>query len=153
MEKIKKIIFFLIVLAVFVIPGFLFGKSTDFYNEINKPFFAPPAILFSLVWPVLYIIQSYLITKIYFNNSDKEYQKLLILLVINGILNIMYMPVFFAFKSTFGGFAISLLVAMSLIIVILKMRELKFKNWYWEIPYCLWSIFALILSIAIYFLN
>lgn len=153
MDKIKKIIFFLIVLAVFVIPGFLFGKSTDFYNEIHKPFFAPPAILFSIIWPVLYIIQSYLITKIYFNNNDKEYQKLLILLVINGILNIMYMPVFFAFKSIFGGFAISLLVAMSLIIVILKMRELKFKNWYWEIPYFLWSVFALILSIAIYFLN
>ncbi len=153
MDKIKKIIFFFIVLAVFVIPGFLFGSSTDFYNEINKPVFAPPAILFSIVWPVLYIIQSYIITKLYFNNNDKENQKLLILLVINGILNIMYMPVFFAFKSIFGGFAISLLVAMSLIIVILKMRELQFKKWYLEIPYLLWSIFALILSISIYFLN
>ena len=49
MEKAKKIIFFIGILAIFIVPGFLFGRSTDFYNELNKPSFAPPGILFSIV--------------------------------------------------------------------------------------------------------
>ena len=35
MKKFKKVIFFIIVLAIFMIPGFIFGRNTDFYKEIN----------------------------------------------------------------------------------------------------------------------
>lgn len=154
MEKAKKIIFFICILAIFIVPGFLFGRSTDFYNELNKPSFAPPGILFSIVWSGLYVIQSYYITNIFFNYKNyDEGDKLLLLLVINGVLNIIYMPVFFVFKSIFGGFVITLLVLLSLILVILKSKKINVKEWYLEIPYCLWSIFALILSISLYMMN
>ena len=65
MGKFKKVLFFVCVLAIFMVPGFIFGKDTDFYNEINKPVFAPKGIVFSIVWPVLYIIQAYFITNIW----------------------------------------------------------------------------------------
>jgi cytochrome c biogenesis protein ResB len=35
MDKIKKIIFFIVVMAIFSIPGFLFSQNTEFYDEIN----------------------------------------------------------------------------------------------------------------------
>lgn len=154
MDKVKKIIFFIVVLAVFMIPGFLFGRNTEFYDQINKPVFAPPGILFAIVWPILYIIQSFFITKIYFSYKENmEFKKLLTLLVINAIINIMYMPIFFTFKSMFGGFVITLLVAVSIILIIMKAKDLKVKEWYLEIPYLLWSVFALVLSISIYLMN
>ena len=107
--KVKKILFFICVLFIFLILGFIFGMSTDFYKEINKPFFSPPGIVFSIVWTGLYTIQAYYITKIYFDYKDShEYKTLLSLLLINGIINIAYMPVFFALKSLFGGFIITL---------------------------------------------
>lgn len=156
MDKVKKIIFFIVVLAVFVVPGFLFGSNTEFYEQLNKPVFAPPGMVFAIVWPILYVIQSYFITKMYFTykvNNLQEYKKLLILLVINGIINIMYMPIFFTFKSLFGGFVVTLLVTVSVILIIMKAKELQEKTWYLELPYLLWSIFALVLSISIYLLN
>ena len=66
MEKFKKIIFFVSVLAIFMVSGFLLGRNTDFYQEVNKPIFAPKGIVFSIVWVVLYIIQSYYITYIFY---------------------------------------------------------------------------------------
>lgn len=154
MDKVKKIIFFIAVLAVFVIPGFLFGRNTEFYEQLNKPVFAPPGILFAIIWPILYIIQAFFITRIYYNYKENvETKKLLTLLVINGILNIMYMPIFFTFKSLFGGFVVTLLVGVSVVLIIMKSKEIKVKEWYLEIPYLLWSIFALVLSISIYLMN
>ena len=32
-------------------------------------------------------------------------------------------------------------------------KDLKVKEWYLEIPYLLWSVFALVLSISIYLMN
>lgn len=156
MDKVKKIVFFIIVLTIFVVPGFLFGSNTEFYEQINKPVFAPKGLIFAIVWPILYVIQSFFITKIYFTykeNNNKDYKKLLILLIINGIINIMYMPIFFKFKSLFGGFVTTLLVMVSVILIIMKTKELKEKMWYLELPYLLWSTFALVLSISIYLMN
>ena len=154
MDKFKKIIFFIGVLAIFMIPGFIFARNTDFYNEINKPVFAPKGIVFSVVWVFLYVIQAYYITKIFFDYKDtKEGKKLLILLALNAIINILYTPVFFALKSIFGGFVISLLLFITNLLIIYKSKQMLVKEWYLEIPYVLWSIFALILSISIYLMN
>ena len=152
--KVKKILFFICVLFIFLILGFIFGMSTDFYKEINKPFFSPPGIVFSIVWTGLYTIQAYYITKIYFDYKDShEYKTLLSLLLINGIINIAYMPVFFALKSLFGGFIITLLIMITEALIVYKSKIDYIKEWYLQIPYLLWSIFALILSISIYLMN
>ena len=103
---------------------------------------------------ILIIIQAYFITNIYYNYKDSpEGKKLFILLIVNGIFNILYTPVFFKLKSLFGGFAISLLVLVSLMLIVMKSKQIKVKEWYLELPYLLWSVFALILSITIYFMN
>ncbi len=154
MEKVKKIIFFVVTLLIFLIPGFIFGMQTDFYQEINKPIFAPPGIVFSIVWTGLYTIQAYYITKIYFDyKQEKEGMKIFWLLVVNGIVNILYMPVFFVLKSLFGGFIISLILVVTLVLITYKSKLSSIKEWYLEIPYLLWSMFALILSISIYLMN
>lgn len=154
MEKFKKILFFIVVLAIFLVPGFIFGMNTDFYKEINKPSFAPPGIVFSVVWSGLYTIQAYFITKVYYNYfNDKEGKKLFWLLVINGVANILYMPIFFSLKSLFGGFIMSLIIFVTLVLIVYKAKLINVKEWYLEIPYLLWSIFALILSISIYLMN
>lgn len=154
MIKFKKMIFFVSVLAIFMISGYLFSKNTDFYNEINKPVFAPKGIVFSIVWVVLYVIQSYYITHIYFKYKEEaEGKKLFILLIINGIINILYMPVFFMFESLFGGFVISLLLFITTILIVYKSKIMLIKEWYLELPYLLWTTFALVLSISIYLMN
>jgi len=55
--------------------GALLGGNMDTFNEINKPSFTPPAIVFPIVWTILYIlmgISSYLVCA---NNTDKNLKK------------------------------------------------------------------------------
>lgn len=154
--KIKKVILFIAIFAVFVISGFIFLKDTSFYQEITKPSFAPTKTVFMIVWPILYLIQSFFIMKVvfyYFDRKDMKTKKVMILLIINGILNILYSFVFFVLKSSFGGFVITLLVLVTLIMAINKAKEIRLKEWKLELPYLLWNIFALVLSICIYILN
>lgn len=154
MEKIKKIIFFIVTLLIFIVPGFIFGMQTDFYKEINKPVFAPPGIVFSIVWTGLYTIQAYYIIKIFFDyKKTSEGKTIFWLLIINGIANILYMPIFFILKSLFGGFIITLILVVTLVLIIYKSKISNVKEWYLEIPYLLWSMFALVLSISIYLMN
>jgi len=154
MEKLKKILFFVGVLVLFLVPGFIFGMQTEYYKEINKPSFAPPGIVFSIVWTGLYTIQAYYITKVFFDYKDnKNWKSLLMLLIINGITNILYMPVFFLLKSLFGGFIICLILVVTLVLIVYKSKIMNIKEWYLQIPYLIWSIFALILSISIYLMN
>lgn len=150
----KKVLFFFIVLVLFMLPSFIFRKDVSFYKELILPSFAPKPIVFGIAWSILYLIQSLFITIIYFQYESTEgIKNLKILLFLNFVFNILYMPIFFKFHQLFGGFVICLLVLTTLILVILKSRELKISYLYLEIPYLLWSVFATILAGFIYFLN
>ena len=154
MKKLKKIILFVCVLLIFLVPGFIFGKNTNYYKELNKPIFSPPGIVFSIVWTGLYTIQAYFITKMLFDYKDNhDFKKLIFLLIINSIANIIYMPIFFKLKSLFGGFIITLIIMVTQVLIVYKSKLMNIKEWYLQIPYLLWSIFALVLSISIYLLN
>ena len=51
-------------LAIGSLSGFLTSESMEMFSSINKPPLSPPAILFPIVWTILYIlmgIASYLI--------------------------------------------------------------------------------------------
>ena len=155
----KKIIFFIIVLFLFIFPSFLFRKDVSFYKEISLPSFAPKPIIFGIVWTILYVIQSLYITYVYFNIfkvnsfSTNDKKNLEILLIINFIFNILYMPIFFKFHLLFGSLLICTFVLLSLLLIIIKSKEMKIKYWYLEIPYLIWAIFATILAGSIFFIN
>ena len=49
----KRILKFLIILLPWFIGGIIFRSDTIFYKSINKPFFAPPSILFPIIWTLI----------------------------------------------------------------------------------------------------
>ena len=62
----KKIFKFIVFLVPWFISSLLFKSDTIFYKSLNKPVFAPPGIVFPIVWTILYIliaISIYLIFK------------------------------------------------------------------------------------------
>ena len=95
----KNVVRFLIYLLPWFISIIIFRVDTSFYDSINKPFFAPPGIIFPIVWTILYI----LIAIGLYNNKNKsiEYYKSLI---INYFSNQIYTFLFFVIKSPFIAF-------------------------------------------------
>ena len=49
----KKILKFLSILLPWFIGGLVFRSDTVFYKGLNKPIFAPPSIVFPIVWTIL----------------------------------------------------------------------------------------------------
>ena len=138
----KNVVRFLIYLLPWFISSIIFRVDTSFYDSINKPFFAPPGIVFPIVWTILYI----LIAIGLYNNKNKsmEYYKSLI---INYFSNQIYTFLFFVIKSPFIAFIDTLVVLISSLFLY---NETKSK---WLIPYIIWNVFATILSLSIYLLN
>ncbi len=140
----------LIPLLVGGIIGFIISKSID-YNNLNKPFLAPPSILFPIVWTILYLLMgvSYgiLDSKNLINSNINSiyYSQLFV--------NSLWPIFFFTLKWRLFSFIWILFLIFLIIKMIIKFYEKNKTSGYLQIPYLLWSIFASYLNISIYFLN
>lgn len=149
----KKIFKFLLVLIPWFIGGLIFRTDTLFYKSINKPFFAPPSILFPIIWTILYILIAISIYQIYNNNSfnyTKDYNKSLL---INYFSNQVFSFFFFTLKSPFLALIDTIIVLISSLFLYYETKELNTKSSKLLIPYIIWNIFATILIISIFFMN
>ena len=147
-----KIIKFLLLLLPWFISTLLI-KDTSFYQNLNLPFFSPPAIIFIIVWPLLYLFITISTYKIYNNFKVSELKSYNISLIINYLFNQLFPISFFVLKSPFLGFVNTLLVLISSLLLYDETKKLNLKSSKWLIPYLIWNIFALILSLTVYFMN
>jgi len=144
----KKIFKFLFLLIPWFIGGLLWSSDQTFYKSLNKPFFAPPGILFAIIWPILYILIALSIYKV--ANKNKDYLKALI---INYFSNQIFSFLFFTIKSPFIAMIDTIIVLISSLFLYNESKKDNNKSALLLIPYIIWNIFASILIISIYFMN
>ena len=132
------------------IVGLIISGSMD-YESLEKPFLAPPSILFPIVWTTLYVLMgiSYGILQ----------SKSLIDQEINSIyfgqlfVNALWPIFFFVLKWRFFAFIWIILLAILVINMIIKFHAKNKVAGLLQIPYLLWTLFATYLNVAIYLLN
>ena len=136
------------IIAILVLISMIFTKGTmDFYKEIIKPDIAPPAILFPIVWTVLYTI---IAITLYRFIDDKGVRNLIL---VNLFINIIWPILFFRFKLILFSIFWLILIIISLILLLLKIYKKDKVYAYLNLPYLLWLFFALYLNLMIYMLN
>ena len=145
----KKIGSFLIYLLPWFVSTILFKADTNFYQTLTKPFFAPPSWLFGLVWPILYLLIAYSISKIYPIKST-NYKKYLL---INYISNQLFSFFFFTIKNNFLSFIDTIIILLSSILLYWETKNIEKKYSKYLIPYIIWNIYALILIFSILVMN
>lgn len=147
----RLIISILIPLVLGGIVGFLTSGSNS-YNDLVQPFFAPPAVVFPIVWTILYIlmgISSYIIDGS--NSTFRSDAKFIYYLQL--IVNLLWSFFFFTFKwYLFSSLWIVLLIIL-VINMIKRFYNISRLSAYLQIPYLIWLVFALILNISIFILN
>lgn len=153
--KTKKIMYIVLSILIPLIIGFIgsmLGGSMALFDNIKKPIFAPPAIIFPIVWGILYIfigISSYLVYI-----SDSRYKKTgLIFYAIQLVVNALWTMIFFRFENFLFAFIWLLLLLGIVVIMLFYFYKSDKKAFYLQIPYLIWLIFALILNYSIYTLN
>ena len=119
-----------IIIPVFLgsFVGFLTAPFNNYY-EINQPFFAPPGIVFPIVWTILYVYG------------------------IQLIINLLWGIWFFVFRFYLLSFIWILLLIGFVVGMIKKFYYISKVSAYLQIPYLLWLIFAAILNLFVFFLN
>lgn len=136
--------------AVGGIVGFLISGSMD-YNSLQKPFLAPPSIVFPVVWTILYILMgvSYGIlksNKLIDENINRIYYAQL-------AVNALWLIFFFVLKWRLFAFIWIALLAILVLIMVIEFYKKNKVAGLLQLPYLLWSIFASYLNISIYLLN
>ena len=151
--SIPKLIFAcLISLAAGGLGSLLAGNSFEIYQYLEKPPFSPPAIIFPIVWTILYILMGIASYLIFIEHTD-ESKKALTTYIFYLILNILWPTAFFK-KGAF--LAALLLIAGQLLLLgacLNSYYHINKKAAFLMVPTILWSIFAMYLNVGFLFLN
>lgn len=129
-------------------------STYNYYQELIKPDFAPPAEVFWPVWSFLYIliaISFFLVFKMYFKKEIPW--KIAFLFLINLISNFIYTPIQFGLKNNLLASIDILVILSSLFMATIYIYQYKKYISYMQIPYIIWVSFATILQITITYLN
>ena len=141
-----------ILIPVFIggIVGLIISGSID-YNSLQKPFLAPPSILFPIVWTILYILMgvSYGILESKSLIEPKTKFIYYLQLFVNATRSI----IFFTLKWRLFAFIWIILLDLLVIIMIIEFYKKNKIAGLIQIPYLLWVLFASYLNLAVYLLN
>ncbi len=154
MTKNKYLSLGLILLVTFLASGVGSFVTSSFkepwYSEILLPTFNPPSWVFGPVWTTLYILMSLAAWLAWKQTSDK---KILQIYFIHLFFNSLWSVIFFGFHQIF----IALIDLGIIIIFIIWLMKIYYQvnkiSFLLMIPYLLWSSYALMLNVAIFYLN
>tara|TARA_B110000259_G_C14030677_1_gene406522 strand:+ start:2110 stop:2577 length:468 start_codon:yes stop_codon:yes gene_type:complete len=149
MQYLKYIIIFIPLILGSVIASFSNFKKDKEYNKLNKSKVMPPSYIFSIVWPILYLLIG--ISYYYGINTNSYYNY--IIPIIGLIINYSYTPIFLKLDNLILALIIVLLTLVFAIITFIQFYYYNKMSSYLLIPYILWLTFASYLSYDIYIIN
>ena len=110
-KKQTYIISIAIPIIIVIVSFILTSKQMIIYNQLIKPPLSPPAFVFMIIWPILYILMGISSAKIILTPSSHGEQKTAMLLYICQLfLNFIWPIFFFKFKSYKISFVIIIML-------------------------------------------
>ena len=141
-------------LGVGGISALLTMGAMDSFGQLKSPPLSPPAILFPIVWTVLYILMgvaSYLVFRS--GAPTEEVKEALTLYGVQLFFNFFW-SIFF-FNLEWYTFAFIWLLALFALVVFTTVKFFKINKWAGNLmlPYCIWIAFAGYLNLGVAILN
>lgn len=155
-KKIKPyVISVVIALGVGGLAALLTRNNMDIYDEIVMPAFSPPAILFPIVWTILYTLMGISSARVYVKGKQQgeDTSDALWIYALQLGVNFFWSIIFFNLRAFLFAFIWILLLWVLIILMIRKFREIDPLSGWLQIPYFLWVTFAAYLNLAIFILN
>ncbi len=131
--------------------------TQEWYAQLIKPSWSPPAWLFGPVWTVLYAIILVSFSTVFYKAFTKQIPWLVALpFALNLVFNFAFTPIQFGLKNNLLASLDILLVLSTLIWALAAIwhaaPELRWVV-YANVPYLLWASFATVLQLTITYLN
>lgn len=144
-----------IALGIGGLSALLTSKNMDIYADLRQPPLAPPAILFPIVWTVLYVLMGVSAAMVYTAGGVGKSERSDALMPYGASLfvNFFWPILFFNFRAFLPAFVWLILLEFLIVMTILSYRKLNTGAAYLQIPYAIWVAFAGYLNFAIWVLN
>lgn len=151
-----KVYLFWILLAeaAGVLAGLLTRNGTQLYASIIvKPPLSPPAIIFPIVWTILYALMGIGAARIYLTPVSAARGKGLNLFTVQLSFNFLWSIIFFNFQA-FGFAFLWLAILWALILMMtFSFAQADRLAALLQIPYLVWVLFAGYLNFGVWLLN
>ncbi len=148
------ILWVLIAEGVGILSGLLSSGAVELYSEtVMKPPLSPPAVVFPVVWTILYGLMGISASLIWQLEPSKERSCGLNLFVAQLVVNFFWSLIFFNAQA-FGFAAIWLILLWVLVLLmILCFRKVNTLAAWLQVPYLIWLTFAAYLNFGVFLLN
>ncbi len=140
--------------AVGALSGFLSMEGSRSFSETAvQPPLSPPAILFPIVWTILYALMGIGAARVSQTPPSRERSQGLNLFIAQLIVNFFWSLIFFNDRA-YGFAFIWLLLLMALVILMIwSFWKIDKTAALLQIPYMLWLLFAAYLNAGVWYLN
>ena len=148
----KLIICIAIPVGLGALSGFLTSGSMDIFKMLNKPPFSPPAIVFPIVWTILYTLMG---IASYHVLQSGCFQKTASIRVyaLQLIFNIIWPVIFFTFNMYLLAFVWLVMLLLLVVLTAVLFFSCNKAAGYLMLPYIVWLLIAGYLNLGIYLLN
>lgn len=154
MKKNKIIYTIVAIVSIVLVAGLgsvFVNLGMQWFNGLSKPSQWIPNYVIPIVWSIIYVL--FAITLSLWINHGKIPKDTLVLLIANGVFNILWCLVFFTLHLTFLGnvvIVINLLLGLALLFTIFKYNSFY---GYLTMIYPIWLFIATTLNTALWILN
>ena len=130
------------------------NNTYNWFAQLIKPTWAPPAWVFGPAWTFLYILMGISFGRVFTLAWKKEIAFMVALpFILNLVFNFAFTPLQFGLKSNVLAAIDILLILGTLVWAMLAIYPHAAWITYMQIPYVLWVSFATVLQLTITYLN
>jgi len=155
----KKYKSYLIAILIPLLVGVTSAISTIGNMNLEEKFKMPPlaqqAIIFPIVWTLLYILMGVSSGIVFNSNSANESSKITALFIyaLSLVFNFFWSIIFFNINAFLFAFIWLIVLWILILNTIIKYYKISKIAAYLQLPYLLWVTFAGYLNFAIWYLN
>ena len=142
----------LIPLAVGVVSVLITRENMAVYDAIAKPPFAPPPILFPIVWTVLFLLMG-VSAKLVEDTPAPDQNAALAVYYLQLVVNFFWPILFFNKRAFFIAFIWLVLLWLLITVMVVRFYRIRPVAGLLQLPYLVWVTFAGVLNFSIYWLN
>jgi tryptophan-rich sensory protein len=125
----------------------------DWYRQLRKPAFAPPAWVFRPVWTVLYTLMAVSFFLAWQGRTLDEIPAVTATFLLQLSLNLCWSAAFFGLRSPGGGMILATALLGSVAAMLTALWPVSQQAALLQAPYFLWASFAALLNFRFWQLN